>query len=47
VIESINGQTLGKIIIGLKVVTKSGNDITFIESFKRRLLDLIDLFSTA
>jgi len=44
VIESINGQTLGKVVIGLKVVTKSGNDITFIESFKRRLLDLIDLF---
>jgi len=44
VIESINDQTLGKKLIGLKVVNKSGGNITFIESLKRRLLDLIDLF---
>ena len=43
VVESINGQTLGKRIIGLKVVTKTGQEISFIESIKRRLLDFIDL----
>lgn len=44
IIESINGQTLGKKIIGLKVVSSSGNKITVSQSFKRRFLDWIDLF---
>jgi uncharacterized RDD family membrane protein YckC len=44
IVESINGQTLGKRIIGLKVVTKTGSEISLVESIKRRLLDVIDLF---
>jgi uncharacterized RDD family membrane protein YckC len=42
IIESIRGQTLGKLILGLMVVTKNGNPISFVEAFKRRLLDMID-----
>ena len=44
VIESIRGQTLGKFILGLKVVTKDGKPISFAQAFKRRLVDMIDFF---
>jgi uncharacterized RDD family membrane protein YckC len=42
IIESIRGQTLGKMILGLRVVTKSGNQISFGQAFKRHLLDMFD-----
>ena len=44
IIESIRGQTLGKLILGLRVVTKNGNPITFLQAFKRHLVDMIDFF---
>lgn len=43
VIESIRGQTLGKLILGLRVVTKDGDPISFGQAFKRHLVDIIDL----
>ncbi len=43
IVESFHGQTLGKVLMGLRVVTASGNDVSFIETFKRHLLDCIDL----
>lgn len=42
--ESLRGQTLGKLILGLRVVTKSGNPISFTQAVKRRFLDFIDFF---
>jgi uncharacterized RDD family membrane protein YckC len=42
VIESIRGQTLGKLILGLRVVTKNGNPISFWQAIKRHLVDLFD-----
>jgi uncharacterized RDD family membrane protein YckC len=42
VIESITGQTLGKRILGLRVVTKSGNPISFGQAVKRRICDFLD-----
>jgi uncharacterized RDD family membrane protein YckC len=42
IIESINGQTLGKLILGLKVISKSGSRITFWQSFKRHVIDMLD-----
>ena len=42
VMESIFGQTLGKRILGLRVVTKSGNAISFWQAIKRRIVDFID-----
>lgn len=42
VIESITGQTLGKKILGLRVVTKSGNSISFWQAIKRRICDFLD-----
>lgn len=45
VIESFRGQTLGKLALGLRVVTKSGNPISFGQALKRHLVDVIDLFS--
>jgi uncharacterized RDD family membrane protein YckC len=42
--ESLQGQTLGKLILGLRVVTKAGNPISFSRAVKRRLLDFIDFF---
>lgn len=44
VIESLRGQTLGKLILGLQVVTKNGNRISFGQAFKRHLVDMIDFF---
>lgn len=42
VLESVTGQTLGKRILGLRVVTKSGNSISLWQAIKRRILDFID-----
>lgn len=44
VVESITGRTPGKLLMGLRVVTKLGNPISFSQAFKRRLFDFIDLF---
>lgn len=44
IIESISGQTLGKLLLGLRVVTKNGNPISFVQAFKRHLVDMIDFF---
>lgn len=44
VMEAIRGQTLGKLIFGLRVVTKVGNPISFSQAVKRRILDFIDFF---
>jgi uncharacterized RDD family membrane protein YckC len=44
IVESIRGQTLGKVILGLKVVTKNGKSISLVEAFKRHLVDMIDFF---
>ncbi|MTI23280.1 RDD family protein [Fulvivirga sp. RKSG066] len=44
IIESIRGQTLGKLILGLRVITKTGNAISFGQAFKRHLMDMIDFF---
>jgi uncharacterized RDD family membrane protein YckC len=45
IVESFRGQTLGKVLMGLRVVTVSGNEVSFIETFKRHLLDCVDLAS--
>lgn len=42
IMESIKGQTLGKKILGLRVVTKSGNPISFWQAIKRRVADFLD-----
>lgn|SRR5690606_5274908 len=42
VIESITGQTLGKLILGLRVVTKNGGSISVWQAFKRHLMDMVD-----
>jgi uncharacterized RDD family membrane protein YckC len=44
IIESIRGQTLGKAILGLRVVTKAGNPITFSQAARRHFVDIIDFF---
>ena len=44
IVESIRGQTLGKLILGLRVVTKNGHPISFGQAFKRHLVDAIDFF---
>lgn len=44
IVESIRGQTLGKLILGLRVVTKNGKPISFEQALKRRLVDMIDFF---
>jgi uncharacterized RDD family membrane protein YckC len=44
IIESIKGQTLGKMILGLRVVTKNGNSISFVQAFKRHTVDILDFF---
>ena len=45
IIESLNGRTLGHTLVQLRVTTLSGNNISFVQSFKRRLLDPVDIFS--
>lgn len=44
VAEAISGKTLGKTILGLRVVTKNGNAISMWQAFKRRFFDCIDFF---
>ena len=44
IVESIRGRTFGKLIVGLRVVTKNGNAISVGQAFKRHLLDMIDFF---
>lgn len=40
--EWIAGKTLGKLLIGLSVVTERGNRISFTQAFKRHVVDMID-----
>ena len=42
-VESRAGQTLGKKITGIRVVTLSGKDVTFINAVLRRLFDNVDM----
>jgi len=42
VAESVKGQTLGKMILGLKVVSKTGRRISFGQALKRHIADLLD-----
>ena len=42
IVESIKGQTVGKMILGLKVVTKNGNSISLGQAFKRHFVDMFD-----
>lgn len=45
--EAISGKSLGKLVVGLKVVNaKNGKPISIIQGIKRRLLDPIDLLGT-
>lgn len=41
-IECIRGQTFGKLILGLRVVTKNGKPISLWQAIKRHLVDLLD-----
>jgi uncharacterized RDD family membrane protein YckC len=43
VMEGVTGQTLGKKIMGIRVVMLSGGDITVWRSFVRRIFDVVDL----
>lgn len=43
--ERLRGQTIGHLIVGLKVVDVSGESLNTIQAFKRRILDFIDLFA--
>ncbi|WP_296618740.1 RDD family protein [Marivirga sp.] len=45
-VESFKGQTIGHMIVQLKVVTVNGNPISFGRSLKRRILDGLELFIT-
>ncbi len=44
VIESIQGQTLGKLLLGLRVVTKNGRRISLGQAFLRHLVDIPEFF---
>jgi uncharacterized RDD family membrane protein YckC len=44
--EAIRGQTIGHIITDLKVVSLTGKRNSFLQAFKKRLLDAIDIFAT-
>ena len=44
IIESFRGQTFGKVILGLRVVTKTGNPISFGQAFQGHVVDMIDFF---
>tara|TARA_R110002012_G_scaffold13845_13_gene58520 strand:+ start:4677 stop:5114 length:438 start_codon:yes stop_codon:yes gene_type:complete len=44
--ETINGQTLGRRIMQLKVVTLNGYSISFGQAFKRRILDYFEIIMT-
>lgn len=43
VVESVRGQTLGKLLVGLRVVARNGQPISIGQAFKRHLVDMIDL----
>ena|SRR5688572_24126244 len=43
VMEGVTGQTLGKKIMGIRVIMLSGSDITIWRSFVRRIFDAVDL----
>ncbi len=45
-LEMFSGETLGNLVVGLKATPKNGENrkLTFGESFKRHLLDTIDMF---
>jgi uncharacterized RDD family membrane protein YckC len=43
VAESITGKTLGKAIVGLRVLTLSGNPISLGQAMKRHVLDILEL----
>ena len=43
VVESIAGQTLGHLLTGIRVVAKSGEPVTFLQTLKRRIFDPIDI----
>lgn len=42
VVESIEGKTLGKKIMRIKVVREDGSNINFFTSFQRRIFDFVD-----
>jgi len=42
--EQLTGATFGNGIMGLKPVTLSGGKPTFVQYFKRHLVDMIDMF---
>lgn len=42
VMESFEGQTLGKKLMGLKVIKMDGSHYGFLESLKRRICDWLD-----
>ena len=44
-VESLNGQTLGHLIAGLKVIRTNGDAVDLIQTTKRRCFDPIDLLS--
>jgi uncharacterized RDD family membrane protein YckC len=41
--EGLTGKTLGKLLIGLTVVTEHGGRISFTQALKRHILDMIDM----
>ena len=45
-LETIVGGTVGNLIVGLKAIPINGQyrKLTFLESFKRHLLDPVDMF---
>ena len=43
--EYLFGRTLAHYLLNLKVISLSGTKLTFLQALKRRLLDIIDLFS--
>lgn len=43
IVECVAGQTLGKKITGIRVVTLSGKDVSFVNAVLRRLFDNVDM----
>lgn len=43
--EAFAGQTLGKRLLNLKVVTKNGNPVSFWQAVGRHLVDFLDFFA--
>ncbi|MDX9852965.1 MAG: RDD family protein [Tenuifilaceae bacterium] len=44
IVEAMYGATLAHKVLGLKVLTLKRNEIEFKHAFKRRLLDIIDIY---